>query len=277
MRNSANLTNQKQQPRFSVAITTKDYQNLIANTLRDPERQKRFVASITSAVAVNPELQKCEASTILAGALMGESLNLSPSPQLGQYHLVPFRQKEKRDRNGQLISPETIKASFVIGYKGYVQLALRSGAYRDIDVMVIKEGEYKGRDRSTGRPTFEFIEDDCEWEKSPTVGYMACFEYLNGFRKLLYWSKERMMHHADKYSPAFSEEAYKKLQAGEIPERDVLKYSSYWYKSFDEMGMKTMIRQLISKWGLMSTEMIRAMDADKRCHGHCKSQKSGWL
>ena len=86
MSNSTNLTTQKQQPRFSVAITSKTYQDMIANTLRDPQRQKRFVASITSAVAVNPELQKCEASTILAGALLGESLNLSPSPQLGQYY-----------------------------------------------------------------------------------------------------------------------------------------------------------------------------------------------
>ena len=262
MRNSANLTNQKQQPRFSVAITTKTYQDMIANPLRDPQRQKRFVASITSAVAVNPELQKCEASTILAGALLGESLNLSPSPQLGQYYLVPFKQKEKRDRNGQLISPEMIKATFVLGYKGYIQLALRSGAYKDLDVLVIKEGEYKGKDRSTGRPIFEFMEDDEEWEKAPTVGYMAYFEYLNGFRKVIYWSKEKMMHHADQYSPAFSEAAYKKLQSGEIPERDLWKYSSFWYKSFDDMAKKTLLRQLISKWGLMSADMVQAMDAD---------------
>lgn len=262
MSNSANLTTQKQQPRFSVAITTKTYQDMIANTLRDPERQKRFVASITSAVAVNPELQKCEASTILAGALQGESLNLSPSPQLGQYYLVPFKQKEKRDRKGNLISPEMIKATFVLGYKGYVQLALRSGAYKDLDVMVIKEGEYKGRDRSTGRPVFEFLDDDEEWEQAPTIGYMAYFEYLNGFRKVLYWSKAKMMNHADQYSQAFSAAVYKKIQAGEIPEQDMWKYSSFWYKSFDDMAKKTLLRQLISRWGLMSTEMVRAMEVD---------------
>ena len=83
----------KQQPKFSVAITTKGYQSLISNTLRDPARARRFTASITSAVAVNPALQECDAGTILAGALLGESLNLSPSPQLGQYYLVPFKQK----------------------------------------------------------------------------------------------------------------------------------------------------------------------------------------
>ena len=106
----------KQQPKFSVAITTTGYKNLINNTLGDPERAKRFVASITSAVAVNPALQECEAGTILAGALLGESLNLSPSPQLGQFYLVPFKSKAKYDRQGNLLQPETVKAQFVLGY-----------------------------------------------------------------------------------------------------------------------------------------------------------------
>ena len=193
MSNSTNLTTQKQQPRFSVAIQTKTYQSMIANTLRDPGRQERFVASITSAVAVNPALQECEASTILAGALLGESLNLSPSPQLGQYYLVPFKQKEKRDKQGHVIQPETTKATFVLGYKGYIQLALRSGAYKDLDVMEIKQGEFKGKDPRTGRPMFEFMSDEETWEKAPTIGYMAFFEYLNGFTKMLYWSRDKMM------------------------------------------------------------------------------------
>lgn len=262
MSNSTNLTTQKQQPRFSVAIQTKTYQSMIANTLRDSDRQKRFVASITSAVAVNPALQECEASTILAGALLGESLNLSPSPQLGQYYLVPFKQKEKRSRQGELISPETTKATFVLGYKGYIQLALRSGAYKDLDVMEIKQGEFKGKDPRTGRPMFEFMSDEEAWEKAPTIGYMAFFEYLNGFTKMLYWSKDKMMRHADQYSPAFSASAYKKLQDGEIPNGELWKYSSFWYKDFDGMAKKTMLRQLISKWGIMSTEMVKAMDTD---------------
>lgn len=262
MSNSNSLTTQKQQPRFSVAIQTKTYQEMIANTLRDPDRQKRFVAAITSAVAVNPALQECEASTILAGALLGESLNLSPSPQLGQYYLVPFKQKEKRNRQGEVISPEITKATFVLGYKGYIQLALRSGAYKDLDVVDIKEGEYKGKDRHTGRPIFEFIENDEQWEKAPTIGYMAFFEYLNGFTKMVYWSKEKMMRHADQYSPAFSAVAYKKLLDGEIPQSELWKYSSFWYKDFDGMAKKTMLRQLISKWGLMSTDMVKAMDSD---------------
>lgn len=269
----------KQQPKFSVAITTTGYKNLINNTLGDPERAKRFIASITSAVAVNPLLQDCDAGTILAGALLGESLNLSPSPQLGQYYLVPFECRVKgpdgktlwaldekgehiKDANGKWLAVTEKKAQFVLGYKGYIQLALRSGHYSDLDVMEIKEGEYLGKDPSTGKPRFKFVEDDDQRDTLPVIGYMAFFEYLNGFRKVLYWSKQKMMNHADTYSPAYSAEAHKKLQAGEIPDKDMWKYSSFWYKNFDDMAKKTMLRQLISRWGVMSTELQRAFVQD---------------
>jgi len=242
----------QQKPKFSVAITTKSYQSLIANTLRDPARVRRFTASITSAVAVNPALQECDAGTILAGALLGESLNLSPSPQLGQYYLVPFKNRKANK----------IDAQFVLGYKGYIQLALRSGQYADLDVTEIKQGEYLGKDSMTGKPKFQFIEDDDQRDALPTVGYMAYFEYMNGFRKVLYWSKEKMMNHADTYSKAFSRQKYEELLAGKIPESEMWKYSSFWYKSFDDMAKKTMLRQLISRWGVMSIEMTKALESD---------------
>lgn len=262
MSQSPNAPAVRQQPRFSVAITTKGYKDLINNTLRDPDRANRFVASITSAVAVNPALQECEAGTILAGALLGESLNLSPSPQLGQYYLLPFKCKAKYDRQGNLIQPETMKAQFVLGYKGYIQLALRSGSYADLDVMEIREGEYKGKNQATGKPQFCFIEDDDEREQLPVIGYMAYFEYLNGFRKTIYWTKAKMMNHADTFSQAYSAAIHKKIMAGEIADKDMWKYSSFWYKDFDGMAMKTLLRQLISKWGIMSTEMQMAFSND---------------
>lgn len=241
-----------QKPKFSVAITTQSYQNLINNTLRDPDRARSFTASITSAVAVNPALQECDAGTILAGALLGESLKLSPSPQLGQYYLVPFKNKRQ----------QTTTAQFVLGYKGYIQLALRSGQYKDLDVMVIKQGEYMGKDPETGKARFKFIEDDDVRDALPTIGYMAYFEYLNGFRKVLYWSKEKMMAHADTYSPAFSRKGYENLIAGNVPQGDMWKYSSFWYKNFDDMAKKTMLRQLISRWGVMSVDMQTALEHD---------------
>ena len=273
------LTAQKQ--KFSVAITTDGYRNLINNTLGDPERSRRFVAAITSAVAVNPMLQDCTPGTILAGGLLGESLNLSPSPQLGQYYLVPFenRLKDKdgktiwltdeqgkklTDSNGKWIAASEKRAQFVLGYKGYIQLAIRSGQYKDMDVVEIHEGEYLGKNAETGKPMFKFIEDDDERENSPVIGYLAYFEYLNGFKKTMYWSKTKMMNHADQYSPAFSAEAYKRFMNGEVPENERWKYSSYWYKDFDGMAKKTMLRQLISKWVIMSIEMQQGYVNDSK-------------
>lgn len=239
---------------FSVAVNTPSMQKLIANALHDPARCARFTASIVSAVSVNQALQNCDRNTVISGALLGESLNLSPSPQLGQYYLVPFNNKKKGIQDAQ----------FVLGYKGYVQLALRSGQYKSINVEIVKQGEYKGRDPMTGDPRFQFLEDDDEWERLPVIGYMASFEYLNGFRKVLYWSKEKMMNHADRYSAAFSRKAYENLIAGNIPQGEMWKYSSFWYKDFDSMAKKTMLRQLISKWGIMSTDMQSAYESDSR-------------
>lgn len=269
----------QRKPRFSEAIKTKGYQSLIYNTLGDPNRSRRFIASITSAVAVNAQLQECDAGSILAGALLGESLGLQPSPQLGQYYLVPFDCKVKgpdgkavyqtddkgnriKDSRGRWVPLTEKKAQFVLGYHGYIQLALRTGQYRDMGVMEIRQGEYLGRDPSTGKPRFQFEEDDSRRIELPVIGYMAYFEYLNGFHKTLYWSRQKMLHHADTYSPAFSAEAYQRLQDGDIPQNELWKYSSFWYKEFDAMAEKTMLRQLISKWGVMTTDVTTAYERD---------------
>lgn len=276
---NAMTTSARQKPKFSVAMQTDTYKKLISNTLRDPKRIERFVASITSAVAVNPALQDCDAGSILAGALLGESLKLSPSPQLGQFHLVPFECKikdengktiYKRDEKGNVLKNERgypiaeteKRAQFVLGYKGYIQLAIRSGYYADIDADEVKEGEYLGRDPETGKPKFSFVEDEEKREELPTIGYRAYFEYLNGFKKVLYWSKDKMLKHADKFSAAFSAANYEKYIKGEVPKNELWKYSSFWYGDFDGMAKKTMIRQLISKWGIMSTEMQMAIEKD---------------
>lgn len=243
------------QPKFSVALQTDKMKALINNTLGDPKRASRFIASITSAVANNPTLQECENSSIVASALLGEALNLSPSPQLGQYYLVPYNKKLE---NGSIIKV----AQMQIGYKGYLALAMRSGQYKDIDVLEIKEGEFKGRNKETGKFEFEFITNESERILKPTIGYLGYFELLNGFTKKLYISKEEMEQHANTYSKAFDLATYKKIQAGQIPEKDMWKYSSFWYKNFDSMAFKTVLRQLISKWGIMSIEMEEAYTKD---------------
>lgn len=253
---------QKTQPKFSVAIQSEAYKNLINNTLGDPKKASRFIASISSAVATNPNLQKCDAGTILSGALLGESLNLSPSPQLGHYYLVPYTQKEKKDKQGNIIESEKVNAQFQLGWHGYYQLAIRSGQYKDLDVIEIREGEYLGRDKLTGKQKFEFIENEEERLNKPIIGYLGYFELLNGYRKQIYMSKIEMEQHANTYSKAFNLEDYKKLLAKQIPEKDMWKYSSYWYKDFDGMAFKTILRRLISKYGVMSIEMQDAYTKD---------------
>ena len=239
----SNLVTNK--PKFSVAIQSDTYKNLINQTLGDKDRATRFIASISSAVATNADLQQCDAGTILSGALLGESLNLSPSPQLGQYYLVPFNTKTgQKDENGLDIYVK--KAQFQLGYKGYIQLAIRSGQYKKLNVLAIKRGELVKYDPLTEEIEVNLIEDEEERENAETVGYYAMFEYTNGFRKSLYWSKSKMQKHALKYSKGYA--AHKGY--------------TFWEKDFDGMAFKTMLRQLISKWGIMSIDMQQAVEKD---------------
>lgn len=237
---------------FSAMISSAGYKKLINNTLRDPNRANRFVASITSAVSANPALQECDAATIVSAGLLGESLNLSPSPQLGQFYMVPFNDKKRG----------TKVAQFQLGYKGYIQLAIRSGYYKKLNVLAIKEGELVKFDPLEEEIEVNLVEDDTQREALPTIGYYAMFQYENGFKKAMYWSREKMMAHADKYSMAFSAEKYRDMLDGKIPQSEMWKYSSFWYKDFDGMAYKTMLRQLISKWGIMSIELQTALDKD---------------
>ena len=201
--------------------------------------KQRFITSIISATNNNPALQECSNASILSAALLGESLNLSPSPQLGHYYMVPFDDKNK----GKV-------AQFQLGYKGYIQMAIRSGQYRKLNVLAIKEGELIRFDPMNEEIEVKLIEDEEARENAPTIGYYAMFELINGFRKALYWSKPKMEAHALKYSPGYKGDK-KKGTAW-----------TFWSKDFDGMAYKTMLRQLISKWGIMSIDMVTALDSD---------------
>lgn len=254
-----------QKPKFSMVIGSDKMQKLINQTLGDKKKAERYTAAIMSAVATNSQLSNCEAISIITGSLLGESLGLAHSPQLGQYYLVPFKVKAK---NG---IPEHYDAAFILGYRGLIQLAIRSGYYKKINVLEVKKGELKYYNPFAEEIEIHPIQDVDEREKAETIGYYAMFEYLNGFKKILYWSKSQMIKHADKYSPAFSANAtggkYPKVsfadyEAGRYDKNDEWLYSSFWYKNFDGMAKKTMLRQLISKWGIMSTDMVQAMESD---------------
>lgn len=229
----------------------------------EKEAQK-FISSIVSATSTQPQLQACDPTTIVSSALLANALDLSLSPQLGLAYMVPFEDT----KNNRTV------ATFILGYKGYIQLAIRSGKYRKINVVAIKDGEFVSYNPLTEELDVNLIADDEQREKAATVGYYAYFELVNGFTKSLYWSKKKMLIHADKYSKAFSLEAKKGKQpkydrvsfadfeAGKVPEAEMWKYSSFWYKDFDGMAYKTMLRQLISKWGIMSIEMQSAFEQD---------------
>lgn len=239
-----------------TAYLTQDAVKKQINSVVGGKNGTRFISSIVSAVQTTPALQECTNPSILSAALLGEALNLSPSPQLGQFYMVPFDNKKKGVKEAQ----------FQLGYKGYVQLAERSGYYKKLNVLAIKEGELVRYDPLNEEIEVNLIEDDVEREETPAMGYYAMFEYENGFRKTLYWSKKKMLAHAEKYSPAFKRNggarSLELLQQGKIPEKEMWKYSSFWFKDFDGMAMKTMLRQLISKWGIMSIDLQTAVDKD---------------
>jgi len=200
---------------------------------------QRFISAIVSATNNNTALQECHQGSIVSAALLGEALKLSPSPQLGHYYLVPFNDKEK----GKV-------AQFQLGYKGYIQLAIRSGQYKKLNVLAIKEGELVHFNPLDEEIKINLIENWDERESLETIGYYAMFELVNGFKKAIYWSKKQMQNHAVKYSQGYK--------------RDLEKGTSwtFWSKDFDGMAYKTMLRQLISKWGIMSIEMQTAFDGD---------------
>ena len=239
-----------------TAYLTQDAVKKQINSVVGGKNGTRFVSSIVSAVQTTPALQECTNPSILSAALLGEALNLSPSPQLGQFYMVPFDNKKKGVKEAQ----------FQLGYKGYVQLAERSGYYKKLNVLEIKEGELIRYDPLNEEIEVNFIEDDVERENTPAMGYYAMFEYENGFRKTMYWSKRKMMAHAEKYSQAFKRNGGAKslelLEKGKILENDMWKYCWFWFKDFDAMALKTMIRQLISKWGIMSIDLQTALDKD---------------
>ena len=245
------------QDRFSDFLSRPETQKWIASVISDPKEASKFVSSIVSATTTNVQLQACERNSVISAGLLANALGLSLSPQLGLCYMVPFKNKAQY-KDGVMIKPESYTATFVLGYKGYIQLAIRSGYYKNINVISIKEGELVKYDPLTEELEVNLILDERERAKLPTIGYYASFKLMNGFTKSIYWSKEKMLVHADKYSAAFSAEAYDSLQAGKIPEKDLWKYSSFWYKDFDGMAYKTMLRQLISKWGIMSIDMQTA-------------------
>lgn len=207
----------------------------IMSVIGEKDTQK-FISSVVSAVQTNPQLAECTNGSILSAALLGHSLKLPQSPQLGFFYLTPFKNGKKG----------VTEAQFMLSYRGMIQLAMRSGQYQKINVSEIKEGELKSYDPITEEFEFEAVTDYEKRQALPTIGYYAYFVLTNGFKKEIYWSKERMGKHAKKYSVSYRNGWS----------------SSIWNTDFTSMAYKTLIRQLISRWGIMSVEMENAYTGD---------------
>ena len=184
------------------------------------EGASQFLISISNLVNGDKGLREAEPISVLSSCFIAASLNLPIEKNLGYAWIIPY--------NG--------KATFQIGYKGYVQLALRTGEYTAINVVSIREGEL-----IRYNPLLEEIELDFNKVKSDVViGYAAHFKLKNGFTKTVYWTVEDIINHAKKYSPSFNNK------------------NSLWKTDFDKMAKKTVLKNLLSKWGILSVKMNEA-------------------
>ena len=217
------------------------------------EHLQGFISDIVACVQNNNQLSVCSHKSILNGALIAKSINLPLTPQLGYAWLVPF--KNKKEIDGKMVYVD--EAQFQMGYKGYVQLALRSGQYRKLLASDVRKGEVCEYDPFNDSYRMEPIEFEKRTAKDgkgnyiiPVIGYYAKFELINGFIKELYISHQDMVEYAKKYSKAHRS--------------DLEKHTSYsfWTTRFEDMAKKTMLRQLLGKWGLLTPELEKAYTCD---------------
>ena len=248
---------QKASPKKEIGFTSYMTSNAITKKVNDiignEKDGARFIANIVSSVQTNPTLKECSNQSILSCALVAHSLDLSCNPQLGQIYMIPFNNRNTGVKEAQI----------QLSYKSYIQLAIRSGYYKKINVLPIKKGELIKYNPLEEEIEVNLIEDEVVRENTPTMGFYGMFEYTNGFRKCIYWSIEKMLEHANKYSQSFGKDTFNKIQNNEIPQKDMWKYSSPWYSKFDDMGCKTVLKQLLSKYGILSIQMQEAIEKDQ--------------
>lgn len=243
MTNQLQKTPQRSLQSYLRSSVVKD--ELIASV--GQSRANTVVASLMSLVNNNIVLQECEPKTVFAAALTAASLDLPINPSLGQAYIIPFNNKVKdgTDSKGKAIYRWVKQAQFQMGYKGFIQLCLRSGKYELIHVNDVRDGEYKGMDRMTGEHRFEFIDDDEKRAQQAVIGYVAFIKLTTGFHKSLYMTNDELLAHAKKYSKSY-QNGY-----------------GMWVDDFDAMAKKTVLKLLIDRWGIKTSQIEKAMIADQ--------------
>lgn len=221
---------------FTGILNHQSMQKYLLETLGD--KKQEFVANITTLVSNDVKLQECEAKSVIFSALKATALDLPLDPNLGMAYVIPFKNTKKGIKEAQ----------FQIGYKGFVQLAIRSNQFKIINVRDVRVGEIVGEDFISGEMQFKKVENR---EDKLIIGYVAYFRLLNGFEKMSYWTMNELDQHAMKYSQTYSSK------------NDYIQQTSTWSTNFDGMAKKTALKLLLSKYAPLSIQMQSAIKADQ--------------
>lgn len=233
---------------FQDVMNNNYYQSLLQNTLR--ENKGTFCTSLMELFSSDEKLMQCKPTDLMAEALKAASLHLPLNKQLGQCYILPFKNKG-------IMTP-----TLVVGTRGYLQLAMRTGKYETINSDVVYEGELTGYDKVTGRLDLSGVRSS-----NVPVGYFAYFRMKNGLSKLLYMTLDEVCIYAKQYSPTvkFSDkttaESLKNLALKQAAEGSGDGVG--WYSNFESMALKTVLRRLLSKWGELSIESNDIINLDE--------------
>lgn len=204
------------------------------------EKSDSFMGSLMTLVGGDNYLSQAEPMTIIASALKAATMDLPIDKNLGYAYVVPFNRSEK-------VGNKWVKhneAQFILGYKGYIQLAQRSGQYKALNALAIYDGQLIDWNPLTEEFTFDYkakVSDE-------VIGYVGFFELLNGFKKTVFWTKQEIESHRIKNAKGYDKE----------------KLSGAWVDNYDSMAIKTVLRNMLSKWGLLSVEMQSAITSDEK-------------
>lgn len=223
---------------FKALMATPMMKKKFNDILRD--KTDSFMGSLMTLVGGDDYLAKAEPMTIIASAMKAATMDLPIDKNLGYAYIVPFNRSEK-------VGNQWVKhneAQFILGYKGYIQLAQRSGQYKALNAITVYEGQI-----ASWNPLTEEFEFDYNGKISDEViGYVGFFELLNGFKKTVYWTKQEVEAHRIKNAKGYYKE----------------KLSGAWVDNYDQMAIKTVLRNLLAKWGILSVEMQTAVTSDEK-------------
>lgn len=239
---------------FQAVMNNSYYQSLLQNTLKD--NKGAFTTSLMELFTSDPQLMQCNPNALMGEAVKAAGLRLPINKQLGQAYIVVFKNKDKA--TGQLVPTPTL----IIGTKGYINLALRTNKYININKGTVYEGEFQGFDKVTGQ-----LDISGEKISDVPVGYFAYFKQKSGFEKIMYMTIDEVCKFAKTYAPTvkFSKITWQELKELAIKQSVEGEGGGLgWFAGFQDMAEKTVLRQLLSSWGELSVDAAQVINADER-------------